>query len=198
MKLIAIIVLGCCLLMLSGCIMPDPEAQIAANEVKLAEEGYEALSPGDEAPAFSATTQDGEEFKLSSALDDGPVVLFFYPANFTPNSTFQLKQLSRLQGELEEAGQHVSILAVNPAPAEETRRYLEEEGINIPVLHDEGLEISEDYGCASTEGGTQMQERTVVGISEEGTVAFYQRRFFLHSPTVKLLSGADYLNLPSS
>ena len=33
---------------------------------------------------FSATDQEGAEFTLTGLLDQGPVVLFFYPKAMTP------------------------------------------------------------------------------------------------------------------
>ena len=42
------------------------------------------LGPGDLAPDFALRTHTGEEWKLSKALEQGPVVLFFYPKDDTP------------------------------------------------------------------------------------------------------------------
>jgi peroxiredoxin len=49
-----------------------------------------ALKVGDKAPDFTATaTQGGAEstFSLAASLNKGPVVLYFYPAAFTPGCT---------------------------------------------------------------------------------------------------------------
>jgi peroxiredoxin len=51
-----------------------------------------ALNIGDAAPDFTAqASQAGKEFtyKLSDALKAGPVVLYFYPAAFTPGCTIE-------------------------------------------------------------------------------------------------------------
>jgi len=48
---------------------------LAANEV--------TLQVGDTAPAFSAPSTRGE-IELGRTLQDGPVVLALYPADFTP------------------------------------------------------------------------------------------------------------------
>ena len=42
------------------------------------------LRTGDTAPAFSAPAQDGETLTLAGLLEQGPLVLYFYPADFTP------------------------------------------------------------------------------------------------------------------
>ena len=41
------------------------------------------LKPGDEAPAFEATDADGKLWSLP-ALRGTRVILYFYPADFTP------------------------------------------------------------------------------------------------------------------
>jgi len=42
-----------------------------------------ALQTGDRAPAFSAPSTKGE-IELGRTLKNGPVILAFYPADFTP------------------------------------------------------------------------------------------------------------------
>jgi peroxiredoxin Q/BCP len=39
---------------------------------------------GDEAPRFAATIQDGSRVALEEILEQGPLVLYFYPKDFTP------------------------------------------------------------------------------------------------------------------
>ncbi len=196
MKSLFLIILVFCLSLLSGCMMPNPKEQIAVNEIKLVKEGYVHPEKGEQAPAVQATDQTGKQFDLSQALQNGPVLLFFYPANDTPNSTNQLRQLSRLQQEFTESGAGFSILAVNPAAGSKTAAYLDKEQISIPVLEDPGLRISQAYGCASSNGNTQMQERSVVGISPDGSIAFFQRRYFHRPPSIKLLLSEEYFNMP--
>jgi peroxiredoxin Q/BCP len=39
---------------------------------------------GERAPALQATIQDGSQVALSDWLSRGPLVLYFYPKDFTP------------------------------------------------------------------------------------------------------------------
>ena len=43
--------------------------------------------PGTAAPDFEATLDDGTPFQLGTALREGPVVLYFYPRDFTMGCT---------------------------------------------------------------------------------------------------------------
>ena len=44
----------------------------------------ELISEGKKAPEFRATIQDGSRVALSDWLERGPLVLYFYPKDFTP------------------------------------------------------------------------------------------------------------------
>lgn len=45
------------------------------------------LKAGDKAPDFTAPLSDGTEFTLSKSLSQAPIVLYFYPKDFTPGCT---------------------------------------------------------------------------------------------------------------
>ena len=45
------------------------------------------LGPGDQAPNFTLPDQDGSPWQLHAALEQGPLVLFFYPKDNTPVCT---------------------------------------------------------------------------------------------------------------
>ncbi len=56
-----------------------------------------ALKPGDAAPDFSAQASLGGktfDFSLADALKKGPVVLYFYPAAFTPGCTVEAHEFA--------------------------------------------------------------------------------------------------------
>lgn len=42
------------------------------------------IREGDDAPGFTATTDKGKQVSLADFLGQGPLVLYFYPADFTP------------------------------------------------------------------------------------------------------------------
>ena len=42
------------------------------------------LETEQKAPEFTLPDQDGHDISLTSLLKDGPVILYFYPADFTP------------------------------------------------------------------------------------------------------------------
>lgn len=42
------------------------------------------IREGDAAPDFTGTTDEGQRLALGDWLKQGPLVLYFYPADFTP------------------------------------------------------------------------------------------------------------------
>lgn len=64
--------------MLSARGLPS-EGEPALDEVNVA-----VIREGDEAPRFEATIQDGSRVALGEILEQGPLVLYFYPKDFTP------------------------------------------------------------------------------------------------------------------
>ncbi len=68
---------------------------------------FAALENGAKAPDFTATGMKGGkqfQFKLSDALKKGPVVVFFFPAAFTPGCTAETKAFSDMADEYTAAG----------------------------------------------------------------------------------------------
>ena len=47
------------------------------------------IKEGDQAPDFQLTDEDGIEHSLAQLLTNGPVLLYFYPGDFTPVCTAQ-------------------------------------------------------------------------------------------------------------
>ena len=47
------------------------------------------LKTGDSAPDFEAEDHNGISLRLSTLLEQGPVILYFYPADFSPVCTAQ-------------------------------------------------------------------------------------------------------------
>ena len=69
-------------------------AATVAAAALIATPSFAALTQGATAPEFSAKGMEGGKeftFKLSDALKKGPVVMYFFPAAFTPGCTAETK-----------------------------------------------------------------------------------------------------------
>jgi peroxiredoxin len=79
----------------------------AALAAALAAPAFAALEPGAAAPDFTAEGALGGEpftFNLKDALAKGPVVVFFFPAAFTPGCTAEAKAFADAADEFKAAG----------------------------------------------------------------------------------------------
>lgn len=76
----------------SGMIRTVLASAVALATVAAALPAQAALAVGDKAPDFTTKASLGGkefDFSLASALKNGPVVLYFYPAAFTPGCTVE-------------------------------------------------------------------------------------------------------------
>jgi len=102
------------------------------------------LKVGDQAPDFETTDQDGNLVSLSSLLERGPVILYFYPADFTPICTAQACAFRDNSDALEDAA--IQILGVSPQSAASHRRFASSYQLTFPLLSDERKQIIRAYG----------------------------------------------------
>lgn len=79
----------------------------AAAAMILAAPAFAALKPGTDAPAFTAEGSLGGKaftFDLKAALKKGPVVVYFFPAAYTPGCTAETKQFADAADKFKAAG----------------------------------------------------------------------------------------------
>lgn len=62
------------------------------------------LTPGTPAPHFETMNDEGQSVTLESLLNTGPIILFFYPRDFTPVCTQQVCALRDVNEELAALG----------------------------------------------------------------------------------------------
>lgn len=92
------------------------------------------LAPGDTAPAFELPDHDGRLVSLEQLLADGPLLLFFYPADFTPICTREVCLFRDRHADLSAAG--VSLAGISPNDSDSHARFRERYGLNYPLLAD--------------------------------------------------------------
>jgi peroxiredoxin Q/BCP len=85
---------------------------------------YAALPDGTRAPDFSTkATLAGKEFSfaLADALKKGPVVLYFYPAAFTPGCTVEAHEFAEATGKFRALG--ATVIGVSHDPIEKLDKF---------------------------------------------------------------------------
>src|SRR5256886_14260937 len=74
------------------------------------------LAVGRRAPEFTLPDQDEQTVSLSTLLRQGPLILYFYPAAFTPGCTRDACSIRDLTVEIQQAGLDVAGVSAH-APA---------------------------------------------------------------------------------
>jgi peroxiredoxin Q/BCP len=136
-----------------------------------------APQPGDQAPDFTLSDQDGNAVSLSG-LRGKTVVLYFYPKADTPGCTTQACGVRDHRGDYEHAG--AVVLGISPDPVKRIGAFDQKYGLGFPLLADEDHSVAEAYGVwveKSMYGRTYMgMERSTFVISPDGVVTHVFRR----------------------
>jgi peroxiredoxin len=125
-----------------------------------------AAEVGQKAPDFTLPADSWDnKMSLESARQEGPVVLFFYPGDWSRVCTDQMGQLQQEIGRFEEKG--ATIMGISVDSPWSHRAWAEERGIEFPLLSDFQREVVEDYGVRHKRG---FPERAYFIIDREGIV----------------------------
>ena len=125
-----------------------------------------AAEVGQKAPDFTLPGDSREnKVSLESVRQEGPVVLLFYPGDWSSVCTDQMGQLQGEIGRFEEKG--AKVLAVSVDSPWSHKAWAEERGIRFPLLSDFKREVVEDYGVKHEAG---FPERAYFIIDREGVV----------------------------
>lgn len=102
------------------------------------------LKPGSQAPEFTASDSEGTDVTLSSLLADGPLILYFYPADFTPGCTKEACSIRDMHDDILTAG--LQVVGVSPQDADSHERFREQHSLPFRLLCDPEKEIVRLYG----------------------------------------------------
>jgi thioredoxin-dependent peroxiredoxin len=120
---------------------------IALGSAVLAAPLYAALSTGIQAPDFTTqATLAGKPFtfSLSDALKKGPVVLYFYPAAFTPGCTVEAHEFAEATEKFQALG--ATVIGVSHDPIDTLNKFSVSECRNkFAVASDADQKITKSY-----------------------------------------------------
>ena len=101
------------------------------------------LEKGARAPDFELPDQHGRKHTLKSLLADGPLILYFYPADFTPGCTKEACSFRDLHQELLRA--KLRVVGVSPQDVDSHQRFAAEHDLNFPLLADPDKTVVKAY-----------------------------------------------------
>lgn len=101
------------------------------------------LKPSDRAPEFTLQDQDGRERSLTALLGDGALILYFYPADFTPGCTAEACTLRDLHADIRRAG--LRVVGVSPQFPQSHRKFRDKYHLPFTLLSDPDKTVIEMY-----------------------------------------------------
>ncbi len=128
------------------------------------------LKIGDTAPEFELKDQDDRPVRLSELLKSSCLVIYFYPADFTPVCTQEACMVRDVFGELEAAG--VQVVGISGQDTESHAKFAKRHGLPFRLLADPDRRVIKAYGASGLFGlplplGTR---RVSYLVSREGTI----------------------------
>jgi peroxiredoxin Q/BCP len=92
------------------------------------------LATGGRAPEFTLPDQDGRSLSLSTLLRDTPLILYFYPADFTPGCTREACTIRDLHTDIAQAG--LAVAGVSPQSPESHAKFRDKYQLPYTLLSD--------------------------------------------------------------
>lgn len=131
-----------------------------------------ALAIGSQAPDFTTNgALAGKVFKLHLAeqLKKGPVVLYFFPAAFTPGCTIEAHEFAEATPEFKKAG--ATVIGLSADPIEKLKKFSVEECRNKFAVASASPKMITGYDVklAQRDG---LSNRTSYVIAQNGRIAF--------------------------
>lgn len=132
-----------------------------------------AIEIGQDAPDFTAQTNNGRIVKLSDFRGKKNVVLVMYPGDQTADCTRQLcafrDEFPRFQNA------DTEVFGINPANAESHQKFIDKNGFPFELLVDENREIARLYDSIMLMGF--VVKRTVIAINKDGKITLFKRGY---------------------
>jgi thioredoxin-dependent peroxiredoxin len=92
------------------------------------------LPVGDRAPEFVLQDNHGKDVSLSDLLVKGPLILYFYPADFTPGCTKEACSIRDIHTDIQSVG--LKVAGISPQDAETHGRFRTEHNLPFDLLCD--------------------------------------------------------------
>jgi thioredoxin-dependent peroxiredoxin len=101
------------------------------------------LAAGSRAPEFELPDQEGHRHTLASLLGGRALILYFYPADFTPGCTREACAFRDLQTDLERP--KLRVVGVSPQDSDSHRRFADKYRLRFTLLSDPDKAVTKAY-----------------------------------------------------
>ena len=92
------------------------------------------LKAGSRAPEFILPDTDGVDTALSALLQSGTLILYFYPADFTPGCTKEACSIRDIHSDIQSVG--LQVVGISPQDGNSHKRFRDEHDLPFVLLSD--------------------------------------------------------------
>tara|TARA_R110002072_G_scaffold89232_6_gene200055 strand:+ start:52029 stop:52481 length:453 start_codon:yes stop_codon:yes gene_type:complete len=124
------------------------------------------LKKGDQAPEFSLPNEAGEIVTLGDLLEKGALILYFYPADFTPICTAEACSIRDMHEEILDVD--MQVVGVSPQNSASHNKFKDKFSLQFPLLFDENKKVIKAYGADGLLG--MGVRRATYLINEDGVI----------------------------
>ncbi|MBL8949875.1 MAG: peroxiredoxin [Myxococcaceae bacterium] len=126
-----------------------------------------SIQVGDKSPDFTLSDQNGQPVTLSALWKQGPVVLFFYPKDFTAGCTAEVCEFRDQYTDFKDAG--ATVLGISSQGVDSKKAFAEKHHLPFQLVADEGGKVREQFGVKGSLFGLIEGRETYV-IDSQGIV----------------------------
>jgi thioredoxin-dependent peroxiredoxin len=108
------------------------------------------LKAGERAPEFTLPDEKGTDRSLTELLSSGAIILYFYPADFTPGCTRQACTLRDMNAEIQRAG--LRVVGISPQSSATHAKFRDKYNLPFVLLSDEHKTVIKMFGLVGPLG----------------------------------------------
>jgi len=147
------------------------------------------LKVGDKAPDFTLMDERGLPMSLKDFLGKNPIVLYFYPKDFTPGCTAEACSFRDNYKAYEEKG--AVVVGVSLDSVESHEKFSKHYNLPFTLLSDNRKEVAKAYGVLGT--GGFLAKRVTFIIDKNGNIAGIFSKVDVKKHSQEVLEALDKL-----
>src|SRR5258707_11783019 len=150
------------------------------------------LKAGERAPEFTLPDETATDRTLTELLSTGPIVLYFYPADFTPGCTRQACVLRDLHEEIQRAG--LRVVGISPQSPESHAKFRAKYNLPFVLLSDQQKAVIKMYAVngplgigvrrasSLVDGGRRIRDSVLAGFMIGKDAEFVGKAIMFRAP----------------
>jgi thioredoxin-dependent peroxiredoxin len=103
------------------------------------------LKEGDKVPVFKLPDQDGKMIDLAERIGKQPLVIYFYPKDFTSGCTMEAHAFREMYEAFQKEG--AEVFGISSDSAESHKKFVIEHELPFTLLSDKNNEVREIFGA---------------------------------------------------